>query len=146
MLPWRRPGAPGPRDSAPSRSPELQRSSGRLLPTSEPHISWTGLDWTLPDLQCDSRLLSNDSLINAKHKIGTNPHQYSAMASATLNTSTTCKPESGYKFGYSKTTTSSHSSRTIHTDAAFVIPHIQPHYKILDVGSGPGTITIGFAP
>lgn len=54
-------------------------------------------------------------------------------------------PESGYTFGYSKTTTASHASRTIHTDAAFVIPHIKPHHKILDVGSGPGTITIGFA-
>ncbi|KAK7747229.1 hypothetical protein SLS53_001482 [Cytospora paraplurivora] len=53
--------------------------------------------------------------------------------------------ESGYTFGYSKTTTSSHASRTIHTDAAFVIPHIKPHHKILDLGSGPGTITIGFA-
>ncbi|KUI61853.1 hypothetical protein VP1G_09020 [Cytospora mali] len=52
------------------------------------------------------------------------------------------KPESDYKFGYSQSTTSSHASRTIHTDAAFVIPHIKPHHRILDVGSGPGTITI----
>ncbi|KAI3401490.1 hypothetical protein diail_10924 [Diaporthe ilicicola] len=53
--------------------------------------------------------------------------------------------EGGYKFGYSKATTSSHASRTIHTDGAFVIPYLRPHHKVLDVGSGPGTITIGFA-
>lgn len=47
--------------------------------------------------------------------------------------------------GYSKTVTASHASRTIHTDGAFVIPHIQPHHHVLDVGCGPGTITIGLA-
>ncbi|KAL1862580.1 hypothetical protein Daus18300_008540 [Diaporthe australafricana] len=52
---------------------------------------------------------------------------------------------SGYKLGYSKAATSSHASRTIYTDAAFAIPHIKPHHRVLDVGSGPGTITIGFA-
>ncbi|ROV92145.1 hypothetical protein VSDG_07558 [Cytospora chrysosperma] len=62
-----------------------------------------------------------------------------------MSTTTNTKPEGGYKFGYSRTTTSSHASRTIHTDAAFVIPHIKPQHKILDIGSGPGTITIGFA-
>lgn len=53
--------------------------------------------------------------------------------------------DGGYKMGYSKATTASHASRTIHTDAAFLIPHIKPHHKILDVGCGPGTITAGFA-
>ncbi|ROV89700.1 hypothetical protein VMCG_10348 [Cytospora schulzeri] len=61
------------------------------------------------------------------------------------STTPNVNPEGGYKFGYSQTTTSSHASRTIHTDAAFVIQHIKPHHKVLDVGSGPGTITIGFA-
>lgn len=53
--------------------------------------------------------------------------------------------EGGYKMGYSQATTASHASRTIHTDAAFVIPHVRPHHKVLDVGCGPGTITAGFA-
>jgi ubiquinone/menaquinone biosynthesis C-methylase UbiE len=48
--------------------------------------------------------------------------------------------------GHSKATTASHESRTIETDAAFVIPYIQPHHRILDVGCGPGTITLGFVP
>lgn len=47
--------------------------------------------------------------------------------------------------GHSKATTASHESRTIHTDAAFLLPHIRPNHKILDVGCGPGTITLGFA-
>lgn len=52
---------------------------------------------------------------------------------------------SGYRFGYSKATTASHSSRTIYSDASFVVPHVEPPFKVLDVGCGPGTITIGFA-
>lgn len=67
------------------------------------------------------------------------------MASSTSNTSPPTGQHKGYQFGYSKATTSSHASRTIHTDGAFAIPHIKPHFKILDVGCGPGTITIGFA-
>jgi ubiquinone/menaquinone biosynthesis C-methylase UbiE len=51
----------------------------------------------------------------------------------------------GYTFGHTKTTTASHASRTIYSDAAFLLPYIQPHHSILDVGCGPGTITIGFA-
>jgi ubiquinone/menaquinone biosynthesis C-methylase UbiE len=46
--------------------------------------------------------------------------------------------------GHTKTTTASHASRTIHTDASFLLPHIQPHHHILDIGCGPGTITAGF--
>lgn len=55
------------------------------------------------------------------------------------------KEDGGYKMGYSQATTTSHASRTIHTDAAFVIPHVKPHHHVLDVGCGPGSITIGFA-
>lgn len=51
----------------------------------------------------------------------------------------------GYTFGYSSATTSSHASRTIHTDAAFLLPHLKPHHTLLDIGCGPGTITLGFA-
>jgi len=55
--------------------------------------------------------------------------------------------ESGtnYKQGYSASTISSHASRTVHSDAAFLLPYIKPTDKILDVGCGPGTITAGFA-
>ncbi|KAM0285352.1 hypothetical protein ACHAQH_001541 [Verticillium albo-atrum] len=52
---------------------------------------------------------------------------------------------SNYTQGYSKATTSSHAARTIHSDAAFVLPLIKPSDRVLDVGCGPGTITTGFA-
>lgn len=50
-----------------------------------------------------------------------------------------------YKQGYSRSTLSSHASRTVESDAAFLLPHIKPSDKILDVGCGPGTITAGLA-
>jgi ubiquinone/menaquinone biosynthesis C-methylase UbiE len=50
----------------------------------------------------------------------------------------------GYTMGYTKSTTASHARRTIHSDAAFLLPYIQPHYQLLDIGCGPGTITAGF--
>ncbi len=53
--------------------------------------------------------------------------------------------ETNYTQGYSKATVGSHASRTIHSDAAFLIPFIKPSDTILDVGCGPGTITVGFA-
>lgn len=53
--------------------------------------------------------------------------------------------QTGYKQGYSASTVSNHAVRTVDTDAAFVLPHIKPADKILDVGCGPGSITVGFA-
>ncbi|KAK3385158.1 putative arsenite methyltransferase [Podospora didyma] len=50
-----------------------------------------------------------------------------------------------YKQGYSSSTLQSHGSRTVHSDAAFLLPHLRPAFHILDVGCGPGSITAGFA-
>lgn len=50
-----------------------------------------------------------------------------------------------YTIGYSKQAFSSHQSRTAEVDAAFLLPYIQPHFRILDVGCGPGTISAGLA-
>jgi ubiquinone/menaquinone biosynthesis C-methylase UbiE len=50
-----------------------------------------------------------------------------------------------YTQGHSKAATSTHERRTASHEAAFVLPHIKPHFRILDVGCGPGTITCGFA-
>ncbi|KAK5045541.1 hypothetical protein LTR84_009159 [Exophiala bonariae] len=49
-----------------------------------------------------------------------------------------------YTQGYSQQTLSSHLLRTAETDAAFLLPHIKKHHKVLDVGCGPGTISLGF--
>lgn len=51
----------------------------------------------------------------------------------------------GYTMGHSTSTTASHAARTIHSDATFLLAHLQPHYHILDVGCGPGSITVGFS-
>lgn len=52
--------------------------------------------------------------------------------------------QTNYTQGYSSSTISSHASRTVDTDAAFLLPFIKSTDKILDVGCGPGTITVGF--
>jgi SAM-dependent methyltransferase len=52
--------------------------------------------------------------------------------------------ETNYTQGYSKAAVSSHASRTIESDASFLIPHLRATHHILDVGCGPGTITVGF--
>lgn len=50
-----------------------------------------------------------------------------------------------YTQGHDKATLSSHASRTAEVQADYLLPHIEPHHHILDVGCGPGTITCGFA-
>lgn len=49
-----------------------------------------------------------------------------------------------YTQGYSKAAVASHASRTIESDASFLLAHLRPTDHILDVGCGPGTITVGF--
>lgn len=49
-----------------------------------------------------------------------------------------------YTQGYSKAAVASHASRTVQSDASFLIPHLRTTDHILDVGCGPGTITVGF--
>lgn len=50
-----------------------------------------------------------------------------------------------YKEGHDATVSKTHAWRTPETCSAYAIPHIKPTFKILDVGSGPGTITCGLA-
>ncbi|MDX1691069.1 MAG: methyltransferase domain-containing protein [Acidimicrobiia bacterium] len=38
-----------------------------------------------------------------------------------------------------------HATRTAAVDAAYLLPHLQPGWDLLDVGCGPGTITAGFS-
>jgi ubiquinone/menaquinone biosynthesis C-methylase UbiE len=51
---------------------------------------------------------------------------------------------STYNQGYSAAVIASHASRTVDNSAAFLLPHLKPHFAILDLGCGPGTITRGF--
>ena len=50
-----------------------------------------------------------------------------------------------YSKGFEKSISDTHSWRTVENSAKYVIPLIKPNFKILDVGCGPGSITIDFA-
>ena len=50
-----------------------------------------------------------------------------------------------YTHGHHESVLRSHSWRTAENSAAYLLPHLKPHMKILDVGCGPGTITAGLA-
>lgn len=49
-----------------------------------------------------------------------------------------------YTHGHHKSVVSIHNARTVEDSAAFLLPMLQPHFKLLDVGCGPGSITRGF--
>ena len=50
-----------------------------------------------------------------------------------------------YTHGHAESVLRSHTSRTVANSAAYLIPHLRPDLHLLDVGSGPGTITMDFA-
>ncbi|KZP34135.1 UbiE family methyltransferase [Athelia psychrophila] len=50
-----------------------------------------------------------------------------------------------YTHGHHESVLRSHTWRTAANSAAYLIPHLQPHMSILDVGCGPGTITADLA-
>lgn len=50
-----------------------------------------------------------------------------------------------YTHGYHESSLRAHEWRTVANSAAYIIPYLKPDLKILDVGCGPGTITIDIA-
>ena len=50
-----------------------------------------------------------------------------------------------YTHGHHDTVLRSHSNRTIENSAAYLAPYLAPEQTLLDVGAGPGTITLEFA-
>lgn len=50
-----------------------------------------------------------------------------------------------YTHGHQESALKSHRWRNAKNSAAFLLPHLKEDYTILDVGSGPGTITIDLA-
>jgi len=50
-----------------------------------------------------------------------------------------------YTHGHHESVLRSHRWRTAENSAAYLLPHLAPDAKILDVGCGPGTITVGLA-
>ena len=50
-----------------------------------------------------------------------------------------------YTHGHHESVLRSHLWRTAENSAAYLLPHLTPDAKVLDVGCGPGTITAGLA-
>ncbi|WP_207457302.1 methyltransferase domain-containing protein [Herbiconiux sp. SYSU D00978] len=50
-----------------------------------------------------------------------------------------------YTHGHHESVLRTHSWRTAENSAAYLLPHLTPGISLLDVGSGPGTITVDFA-
>jgi SAM-dependent methyltransferase len=50
-----------------------------------------------------------------------------------------------YTHGHHESVLRVHSARTVRNSAAYLEPHLQPGLDVLDVGSGPGTITVELA-
>ncbi len=50
-----------------------------------------------------------------------------------------------YAHGHHESVLRSHGARTVENSAAYLTPHLHSGADILDVGSGPGSITIGLA-
>ena len=54
-------------------------------------------------------------------------------------------PREIYQHGHHTSVVSSHAKRTAETDAAFFLPYLKSGMRLLDVGCGPGSITVGLA-
>jgi len=50
-----------------------------------------------------------------------------------------------YTHGHAESVLRSHRTRTAQNSAAYLLPHLRPGLDLLDVGSGPGTITVDLA-
>jgi len=51
-----------------------------------------------------------------------------------------------YTHGHFGTVLDDHSQRTAANSAAFLLPHLDPEHRLLDIGCGPGSITLDLAP
>lgn len=54
-------------------------------------------------------------------------------------------PPDPYLHGHSSAVMKSHTARTVENSAPHLIPHLHPGLRLLDVGCGPGTITVDLA-
>jgi ubiquinone/menaquinone biosynthesis C-methylase UbiE len=50
-----------------------------------------------------------------------------------------------YTHGHSEAVVAAHAARTAQSSAAYLLPHLRPGLRLLDVGCGPGSITVDLA-
>ena len=50
-----------------------------------------------------------------------------------------------YTHGHAESVLRSHRTRTVENSAAYLLPYLRPDHRLVDVGSGPGTITADLA-
>jgi ubiquinone/menaquinone biosynthesis C-methylase UbiE len=71
---------------------------------------------------------------------GLNPFAHAAPVTNAVR-----MPEGTYTHGHHDSVLRSHRWRTVENSAAYVIPHLRAGLRLLDVGCGPGTITLDLA-
>ncbi len=54
-------------------------------------------------------------------------------------------PDETYTHGHASVVVAAHAMRTAEEAAGFLIPHLKPGMRVVDVGCGPGSITTGLA-
>ena len=62
-----------------------------------------------------------------------------------MSTPNTPHPAERYTHGHHESVLRSHGWRTLDNSAAYLVPHLVAGQTLLDVGSGPGTMTVEFA-
>ena len=50
-----------------------------------------------------------------------------------------------YLHGHAESVVAAHAARTVETSAAYLAPHLRPGMRVLDIGCGPGSITLDLA-
>ncbi|MDO9485587.1 MAG: methyltransferase domain-containing protein [Actinomycetota bacterium] len=62
-----------------------------------------------------------------------------------MSTSGSSRPADIYTHGHHSSVLRSHSARTAQNSAGYLVPHLHAGDRVLDVGCGPGSITLDFA-